>query len=224
MFCCSPEMTKQPSKVEAKKITVGIVEDDVLIRDSLVKLVDGEAGFQCLGAFATGVDALKQLPELKPQVVIMDIHLPKMSGIECTHLLKEALPETQILILTVYEDGENIFRALKAGASGYLLKRSEPQEVLRALRDVLNGEAPMSGQIARKVVQSFRDTSQGANTSVKLTEREEQILSLLSKGYANKEIADKISVSMSTVRTHLRHIYEKLHVRSRTEAVLKFLK
>lgn len=217
-------MTSQTLKSDVGKITVGIVEDDVIIRDSLIKLVNDEADFQCLGAFATGEEAFKYLPALQPQVVLMDVNLPGMSGIECTHLLKEALPDTQILILTVYEDGENIFRALKSGASGYLLKRSEPEDVLRALKDVLEGGAPMSGQIARKVVQSFRESSPGIKPSVRLTEREEKILALLSKGYANKEIADKLSVSMSTVRTHLRHIYEKLHVRSRTEAVLKFLK
>jgi DNA-binding NarL/FixJ family response regulator len=224
MICVLPEMTKQQPKDGATKITVVIVEDDVIIRDSLIKLVDDDAGFHCLGAFATGEEALKRLPELKPQVVLMDIHLPGMSGIECTHQLKDTLPDTQILILTVYEDGENIFRALKAGASGYLLKRSDPEEVLHGLKDVFEGGAPMSGQIARKVVHSFRETPQGTNPSVKLTGQEERILALLSKGYANKEIADKTGVSMSTVRTHLRHIYEKLHVRSRTEAVLKFLK
>ena len=223
MICLPAEMTKQLPNSGSVKISVGIVEDDVIIRDSLIKLVDDDRGFHCLGAFATGEEALKRLPVLKPQVVLMDIHLPGMSGIECAHQLKESLPETQILILTVYEDGENIFRALKAGASGYLLKRSDPEEVLHALKEVFEGGAPMSGQIARKVVHSFRETPAGSNPSVKLTAQEEKILALLSKGYANKEIADKTGVTMSTVRTHLRHIYEKLHVRSRTEAVLKFL-
>jgi DNA-binding NarL/FixJ family response regulator len=223
MICLSPEMTKQLPKERLIKIAVGIVEDDVIIRDSLIKLVEDDAGFHCSGAFATGEEAVKRLPELKPQVVLMDIHLPGMSGIECTRMLKGSLPDTQILILTVYEDGENIFRALKAGASGYLLKRSDPEEVLHAIRNVFEGGAPMSGQIARKVVHSFRETPLGSNPSVRLTAQEEKVLALLSKGYANKEIADKMGVSMSTVRTHLRHVYEKLHVRSRTEAVLKFL-
>ena len=217
-------MTKQPPKAEEPRISVGIVEDDAIIRTSLIKLMDSTAGFACVGACGSAEEAIAKLPALKPQVVLMDIHLPRASGIECTHRLKELLPATQILILTVYEDSENIFRALKAGASGYLLKRSEPEDIIRALKDVSDGGAPMTARIARKVVQSFSEPVHGTNLSVKLTEREEEILSMLAKGYANKEISDKMAVSMSTVRTHLRHIYDKLHVRSRTEAVLKFLK
>lgn len=217
-------MPRQPPKNETGEITVGIVEDDVIIRNSLIKLVGDVSGFRCLGVCQSGEEALKRIPELKPQVVLMDIHLPQMSGIECTSQLKQLLPNTQILILTVYEDSDSIFRALKAGASGYLLKRSEPEEVLHAMKDACEGGAPMTSQIARKVVQSFREPPPDSNASVKLTEREEEILAFLSKGYANKEIADKMQLSMSTVRTHLRHIYEKLHVRSRTEAVIKFLK
>ncbi len=153
----------------------------------------------------------------------MDLNLPQMSGIDCIRRLKESLPNVPVIVLTVYEDSEHIFRALKAGASGYLLKRTEPEEVLAAIRNAREGGAPMSSQIARLVVRSFHDTAKGSS-EVALTEREGEILSLLSKGYANKEIADKLNISVPTVRTHLRHIYEKLHVRSRTEAVVKFLK
>jgi DNA-binding NarL/FixJ family response regulator len=217
-------MTKPAAKTEARPITVGIVEDDAIIRNSLVKLIGSSAEYNCVGACASAEEAIDRFPGLKPQVVLMDIHLPQASGIECTRRLKELLPGTQILILTVYEDSESIFQALKAGASGYLLKRSEPEDIVRALKDVYEGGAPMSARIARKVVQSFCEPTQATNQGLKLTDREEQTLSMLAEGYANKEIADKMAVSLSTVRTHLRHIYDKLHVRSRTEAILKFLK
>lgn len=204
-------------------IAIGIVEDDAVVRKSLARLAGESVGFRCLAACATGEGALKVLPELQPQVVLMDVHLPHMSGIECTRRLKKALPDIQVLMLTVYDDSDSIFRALKAGASGYLLKRSEPEEVLQAIKDVLKGGAPMSSQIARKVVQSFRETDPVADPSAKLTEREAEILSHLTKGYANKEIADKMNIGVPTVRSHLRNIYEKLHVRSRTEAAVKYL-
>jgi DNA-binding NarL/FixJ family response regulator len=154
----------------------------------------------------------------------MDIHLPNMSGVDCTRHLKQLCPSLQILILTVYEDNERVFGALKAGASGYLLKRSDPADILHAIQEVKQGGAPMSSQIARRVVQSFRETANGTLKDQKLSQREEEILQHLSKGYSTKEIADRLSVSVNTVRTHLQHIYEKLHVRSRTEAVVKFLK
>jgi DNA-binding NarL/FixJ family response regulator len=217
-------MTKPAPKIEERPITVGIVEDDAIIRNSLIKLIGSSAGYCCVGACGSSEEAIERFPGLKPQVVLMDIHLPHESGIVCTRRLKEMLPDTQILILTVYEDSESIFQALKAGASGYLLKRSEPEDIVRALKDVYEGGAPMSARIARKVVQSFRDSTPEPSPAMKLTDREEQTLSMLAEGYANKEIADKMAVSLSTVRTHLRHIYDKLHVRSRTEAVLKFLK
>jgi DNA-binding NarL/FixJ family response regulator len=217
-------MNKPASQIDEPRITVGIVEDDAIIRNSLTKLVGSTAGFHCAGACRSAEEALEKLPGLKPQVVLMDIHLPGASGIECTRRLKERLPGVHILILTVYEDSETIFNALKAGASGYLLKRSEPEDIVRALRDISEGGAPMTAQIARRVVQSFSEPAHGTILAVKLTEREEEILTLLAKGYANKEIADKMSIRLPTVRTHLQHVYEKLHVRSRTEAILKFLK
>lgn len=202
---------------------VAIVEDDTILRNSLAKLLGGTRGVRCLAACATAEDALEKLPGLKPNVVLMDLNLPQMSGIECIRRLKELLPTTPVIVLTVYEDSEHIFRALKAGACGYLLKRSEPEEVLDAIKDAYEGGSPMSSQIARRVVLSFHEPAKGSD-QVCLTERENEILSFLSKGFANKEIADKMNISVPTVRTHLRHIYEKLHVRSRTEAILKFLK
>jgi DNA-binding NarL/FixJ family response regulator len=210
-------------RTEQRMITIGIVEDDAVVRESLSRLIGKAHGFQCLATCTTGEEALERMPAVRPHVVLMDVNLPEMSGIECTRKLRQLLPETQVLMLTVYEDSDHIFNALKAGASGYLLKRSEPHEVLEAIRDVISGGAPMTSQIARKVVQTFRVEAPSAAQDVKLTERELEILSWLSKGYANKEIADSMCISLPTVRTHLRHIYEKLHVRSRTEAIVKFL-
>jgi DNA-binding NarL/FixJ family response regulator len=205
-------------------VTVGIVEDDALLRKSLTKLVADAKGMQCLAACATGEEALQKLPQLRPQVVLMDLNLPQMPGTECIRRLKAFLPETQVIVLTVYEDSEHIFQALKAGASGYLLKRAEPDEVLEAIRNAREGGAPMSSQIAYRVVRSFHEpTPKGLDTTA-LTEREKEILTLLSQGFANKELADKLQISVPTVRTHLRHIYEKLHVRSRSEAIVKYLK
>jgi len=202
---------------------IGIVEDDAILRSSLTRLVGAMRGFRCVAACASGEEALQKLPGLKPDVVLMDLNLPQMSGIECIRRLKELLPATPLIVLTVYEDSEHIFRALKAGASGYLLKRSDPEEILEAIKDARDGGAPMSSQIARRVVRSFHEPAQAGN-NVSLTEREDEILALLSKGYANKEIAGTMEISVATVRTHLRHIYEKLHVRSRTEAIVKYLK
>jgi DNA-binding NarL/FixJ family response regulator len=204
-------------------ITVGIVEDNRDFRNTLSRYLNDAPGFKCVAACSSAEDALKMLPKLCPEVVLMDIHLPSMSGMACTRRLKDICPATQILILTVYEDNERVFGALKAGASGYLLKRADPADILRAIQDVKQGGAPMSSQIARQVVQSFREETQDARKVENLSEREEEILEQLSKGYSTKEIADRTSVSVNTVRTHLQHIYEKLHVRSRTEAVLKYL-
>lgn len=203
--------------------TVGLVEDDGLLRDALAKMVDDAQNFQCVAACASGEEALQKLPAQNPQVILMDLNLPKMSGIECIRRLKELLPLTPVIVLTVYEDSEHIFRALKAGACGYLLKRSDPDDVLMAISEARDGGSPMSSQIARRVVVSFHEPTQNA-ASISLTERESEILSFLSQGYANKEIADKMNITVPTVRTHLRHIYEKLHVRSRTEALVKYLK
>jgi DNA-binding NarL/FixJ family response regulator len=205
-------------------IRVAIVEDDAVTRRSLSRIVDEARGMRCIAACATGEEALKELPKSQPEVVVMDINLPHMSGIECVRRLRDQLPSAQVLMLTVYEDSDLIFRALRAGASGYLLKRSEPDQLLQAIRDVLDEGSPMTSQIARKVVQAFRASEDAENLSMKLTEREAEVLDYLAKGYANKEIADKLGLSLPTVRSHLRSVYDKLHVRSRTEAVAKYLK
>jgi DNA-binding NarL/FixJ family response regulator len=205
-------------------ISVAIVEDDSDFRATLARYLDEAPGCRCVCACSTSEEALQKIPRLLPDVVLMDIHLPRMSGLDCTRRLKELCPAIQILILTVYEDNDRVFGALKAGASGYLLKRADPADILHSIQEVKQGGAPMSSQIARRVVQSFREPPPNALKNEKLSQREEEILQQLSKGYTTKEIADHLSVSVNTIRTHLQHIYDKLHVRSRTEAVVKFLK
>jgi DNA-binding NarL/FixJ family response regulator len=205
-------------------INVAIVEDNRNFRNKLSTYLNETKGYKCIADYDSAEDAIKFIPRLLPDVVLMDIHLPNMSGVDCTRRLKELCPSVQILILTVYEDNDRIFGALKAGASGYLLKRADPTDILHAIQDVRQGGSPMSSQIARRVVQSFRESAPDPQKDEKLSQREEEILQQLSKGYSTKEIADHSSISVNTVRTHLQHIYEKLHVRSRTEAVLKFLK
>ena len=205
-------------------INVAIVEDNRSFREKLASYLNDAPGYKCAYSCDSAEDALKAIPRLAPDVVLMDIHLPNMSGVECARKLKDICPSVQILILTVYEDNDRIFGALKAGASGYLLKRADPAEILRAIQEVKQGGAPMSGLIARRVVQSFREADSNTSRSEKLSQREEDILRQLSKGYSTKEIADRLFVSVNTVRTHLQHIYDKLHVHSRTEALLKFLR
>lgn len=203
--------------------SVAIVEDNNEFRASLERYLNEAPGHRCVCACSSAEEALQKIPKELPDVVLMDIHLPNLTGVECTRRLKELCPAVQILILTVYEDNERIFGALQAGASGYLLKRADPADILEAILDVKQGGAPMSGPIARRVVHSFRNTAAETPRIDELSGREEEILHFLAKGYSTKEIADRTSVSVNTVRTHLQHIYHKLHVRSRTEAVLKFL-
>jgi DNA-binding NarL/FixJ family response regulator len=210
--------------MEKIMIKVAIVEDNRSFREKLASYLNEAPGYKCVCACDSAEDALKVIPRFDPDVILMDIHLPNMSGVECARKFKEVCPAIQILILTVYEDNDRIFGALKAGASGYLLKRADPAEILRAIQEVKQGGAPMSSLIARRVVQSFREADTNTSRSEKLSQREEDILQQLSKGYSTKEIADRLSVSVNTVRTHLQHIYDKLHVHSRTEALLKFLK
>lgn len=210
--------------MSVQSTSVVIVEDDPGIREMLSRVLKNAPGIELLAAFENGESALDGLRTLKPRVVMMDIQLPGMNGIECTRAVREILPETQVLVFTVFGDSEHVFEALKAGASGYLLKRTSREEILEAIDLVRDGGSPMSGGIARLVVESFRDTSTKATkTSELLTSREEEILGLLAKGYLAKEIADQLSISFFTVRFHIRKIYEKLHVRSKTEAILKFL-
>ena len=191
----------------------------------LTRVVERAPGMVFLKSFPSAEIALPALPELAPNVVIMDIQLPGMSGIECTRALKKTMPGTQVLIFTVFGDSEQVFQALEAGASGYLLKRTPRSEMVEAIKQVWDGGAPMSGEVARKVVESFRKAAPARNPETEqLTPREEEVLALLAKGYITKEIADQLAISFDTVRFHLKHIYQKLHVRSRTEALLKYLK
>jgi DNA-binding NarL/FixJ family response regulator len=205
-------------------INVSIVEDDNRIRESLAVLIDGTENIRCVSTHRTAEDALAQLPIKNPDVVLMDINLPKMSGIECVRKLKALMPKVQVLMLTMYEDDELVFQSLVAGASGYLVKRTAPAELLDAIGQVHAGASPMSGKIARTVVEYFHKMTSGSTQQEKLSAREEEILDLLAKGYRYKEIADALSISFETVRSHLKNIYDKLHVHSRTEAVVKYLK
>ena len=207
----------------AMPITVTIVEDNEESCAMLARVIAREPRLNCVCTCPSGEDALEVLPKNPPQVVVMDIRLPGMSGIQCTARLRQLLPETQVIVYTVYGDDELVFKALKAGASGYLLKRSTKAEIIEAIFDVHQGGAPMSGEIARKVVQSFSGPAAPKET-VRLTPRQEEILGLLARGFVAKEIAQKLGISFETVRFHLKDIYAKLHVRSKMEAVLKYLK
>jgi len=202
---------------------VALVEDQPKTRQSWYKLINAFPDFACTCACATAEEALRVIPPLHPDIVLMDIFLPRMSGIECTARLKETLPETQIIILTAMDDQELVFMALEAGADGYLLKRTKPSELRTALLNVVGGGVPMTSQIARRVIESFRRKGKKADESVRLTMREEQILLQLSQGYSNKQIADKLGVSIDTVCSHLKHVFGKLHVSSRTEAVVRYM-
>jgi len=204
-------------------IKVSIVEDNAQFRSTLGNVINRSEGFKCIGQYGSAEEALEEIPKNVPDVVLMDINLPGMNGVECVARLKKLCPDTQIVMLTVYEDTDNIFNALKAGATGYLLKRTTREELLEAIRDVYRGGSPMTTHIARKVVQSFQKMESSSPTEA-LTAREQEVLECLAKGFLYKEIADKLGISYETVRTHIRRIYEKLQVRSRTEAVAKFLK
>ncbi len=200
---------------------IAIVEDDRITRESLEAIINHSPDFRCVGACATAEEALKRIPALRPEVVLMDIQLPKMSGVECVAKLKEALPSVQVIMVTVYEDAERIFCALRAGASGYLLKRSTAEQVLNGIHDVLQGGVPMTGGIARKVISHFHEEEAAKADVAALSVREREVLDLLVAGLASKEIAERLGVSVPTVRWHLRSIYQQLHVHSRVEAVLK---
>jgi DNA-binding NarL/FixJ family response regulator len=204
-------------------LTVSIVDDDPGLRDSISQFLSTAEGFRCLKVYASAKEALEKIPKEPPDVVLMDINMDEMDGIECTRLLKAAAPKVQILMLTVYEDTDRIFRALASGASGYILKRTAPSKLLDAIQEVHAGGSPMSGPIARKVVQFFQPNSPPRKESEDLSTRERQVLQYLAQGYAYKQIGDELGVSMDTTRTYIRRIYEKLHVHSRTEAVVRFL-
>lgn len=192
------------------------------MRENLATLIRETDGFECAGTFGSGEAALESLPRRPPDVVLMDINLPGMSGVECVRRLKLGLPDLHVVMLTVYDDSDRIFQALQMGASGYLLKRSTADEILRAIEEVHRGGAPMSSYIARKVVQSFRRVGPSDKPAENLSKRETDVLDYLCRGYSNKEIADALGLRTETVRGYLKTIYSKLHVRSRTEAAIKF--
>jgi DNA-binding NarL/FixJ family response regulator len=204
-------------------ITVSIVEDNPSMREHLVALLGEAKGLKCLSTYATGEDALRGIPVEGPEVALVDINLPGMSGIECVAKLKARMPRLLVLMLTIYEQHDLIFKSLRAGASGYLLKNMPPEELIAAFEQVHAGGAPMSMQIARTVVDYFHRTQKSASDLEKLTQREQEILSLLARGYLNKEIAAKLNIAFHTVRAHVRNIYEKLHIQSRAQATIKFL-
>ncbi|HXE42383.1 MAG TPA: response regulator transcription factor [Candidatus Baltobacteraceae bacterium] len=204
-------------------ITVSIVEDNRETREALAARVNQSPSLRCLNTYANAELALHGIPADKPDVALVDINLPGMSGIECVAKLKEQLPQLPMLMITTYEEAELIFNSLRAGAKGYLLKNTPPAELVQAIEQVHAGGAPMSMQIARKVVDHFHRVGQSSSEMEQLSKREEEVLALLSKGLLYKEIGDALNISLATVRTHLHHIYEKLHVQSRTEATVKFL-
>jgi DNA-binding NarL/FixJ family response regulator len=202
---------------------VVIVEDQRDVRESWAHLIGSLPEFSCVCACSSGEEAVRLVPPARPDIILMDIFLPRMSGIECTARLKVALPSSRIVMLTASDDDELVFLALEAGADGYLLKRTQPEQLRAALLDVLGGGAPMTSEVARLVVASFRQKSRLQEEAFRLSAREEETLVLLSKGYSNKEIAEHLAVSIETVRSHLKHAYEKLHVRSRAEAVGRYM-
>lgn len=204
-------------------VRIAMVEDNSGIRSNWVRMIETAKGFECVGAFRTAEDALERLPKLKPDVVLMDISLPGMSGIECVPRLKALLPRIAILMVTVHTDNDRLFQALQAGANGYLLKRTTPAELIAAIKDVLQGGAPMTGEVARRVIESFSHPAPAPAKDFVLSPRETEVLELLAGGYSDKEIADRLQISFTTVRSHLGHIFEKLHVRSRVEAATRFV-
>ena len=215
-----PAPASPKSRARAK---IALVEDQQEVSKSWSRLINSFPEFNCVCTCISGEEALREIPAVQPDIILMDIFLPRMSGIECTAQLKELLPEIQIIILTAMNDKELIFLALQAGAAGYLLKRTKPAALRSALLDVLSGGSPMSSEIARRVVESFHRKAKTIDKSLNLSAREEEILVLLSKGYSNKAIADHLKLSVETIYSHLKRVYEKMHVHSRTEAVIRYL-
>ncbi|MEI8037023.1 MAG: response regulator transcription factor [Verrucomicrobiota bacterium] len=210
-----------PATISRKK-TVVVVEDDFRLQQHLIKILELPADIQCLYATSSAEEALRKIPANPPNVVLMDINLPGISGIDCIHELKKKVPQLEIVMLTAYEEEDNIFRALKEGASGYLLKSSTTEDIYNAIRDVYSGGAPFSSHIARKVAQFFRQEKLIEDNNAKLSARERDVLELLAAGYIYKEVADKLDITLETVRTYVKRICLKLHVRSKVEAIIKF--
>jgi len=202
-------------------IKVAIVEDHKTTREALERVISLSTDCRCACSFSTAEAALLDISKHRPEVVLMDIQLPKMSGVECVAELKELLPDTQVIMVTVYEDPNTIFRALRAGASGYVLKRSKSEIILNAIREVRRGGVPMSVEIARKVLGYFQGQTVAFKETEKLSKREREVLELVAQGFSNKEIAGKLGLSLDGILWHLKHIYQKLHVHSRSEAILK---
>jgi DNA-binding NarL/FixJ family response regulator len=213
------ETSSPPSNSAQSPISVAVVEDDVSIREVLVSWLQKAEGFTLVGAFPDAESAMASLPRLMPRIALVDINLPGQSGIECVRALKPLLPETQFVMVTVYEDATHIFEALTAGASGYLLKHTPREALIKALLDVHSGGSPMTSNIARKVVQAFQQAEAKANPVDRLSRRENEVLSLLAQGYLYKEIADALKISLTTVNSYIRRVYEKLQVQSRGQAV-----
>ncbi|MFO1475955.1 MAG: response regulator transcription factor [Verrucomicrobiota bacterium] len=206
------------------QIKVAIVEDDEGIRSSLATLIRRASSLQFFGEYPDAETAIKEVPKRVPDVVLMDINLPGLNGVECVRQLKSALPKVQFLMLTVYEDSDSLFNSFKAGASGYLLKRTASARLLEGIQDVHSGGSPMTPQLARRIVQFFSKPTGDDSAVSKLTAGEREFLDQLAKGYAYKEIAVRMNISIDTVRSYVRAVYEKLHVHSRTEAVVKYLR
>lgn len=203
-------------------IKVAIVEDNKTLREGFETLLNRTPGYQCICTCETVAEALKKIPKTSPDVILMDIQLPDSTGVECTAKIKEQMPKVHIVIVTVYEDSERIFQALRAGACGYLLKRAEPEKVIAAIKEAHEGGVPMTPEIARKVIGQFRSQVTAAEEMESLSDREREVLELVMHGLGNKAIAERLGVTVAAVKFHLQHIYEKLHVHSRTEAALKF--
>jgi DNA-binding NarL/FixJ family response regulator len=221
-----PAPTDHQSLLKARAhrpIRVALVEDQPEVRENWTRRINSLPEFHCVCACMSAEEALTVIPTKSPEVVLMDIFLPRMSGIECLARLKAKLPEVQIVILTAMDNQELLFMALQAGADGYLLKRTKSADLRRALLDVLSGGVPMTSQIARRLIESFRKEPQDKDESLNLSAREEQILQLVSKGHPNKVIADQLNLSFDTVRTHLKRVFKKLHVKSRTEAAMRYI-
>ena len=204
-------------------ITVAIVEDDALVRQSLAAILKRGPGVVCVGEHGNAEEAVREIPRVQPKVVLMDINLPGMDGVHCVRRLSELAPATQVVMLTVYDDTDAIFNSLAAGAHGYLLKPISSAQLLLAIRDVYAGGAPMTSDIARKVVQAFKRPAPTVAETENLSPREQEVLNFLAKGYLYKEIAEQLNISYGTVHTHIERIFKKLHVRSRGQAVAKYL-